>query len=512
MGLLSKSAPNPRDYQIAIAKKAKNSNTLVVLPTGMGKTLIAVLVMEEHLTLGKKVIILAPTKPLCEQHQKTMRQMLDVGGDKIALITGGIPAKKRQDAWENATIALATPQTLENDLKGKRASLEGVGLVVFDEAHRCVGKYAYTYISEKCKESDVRVLGLTASPGWDERKIRSIMETLGIDTVEIRNEEDEDVKGYVQQVDVKWVDVDLPEEMGILKKGLEELIRERSKMFVSLGLLGGSPGRISKRRLIEIGRKIRSSSGGWKYSALSLYAEIFNLVHAHELLETQGIGTFLDFFERMGKRAEKSKAVMRLLMDKRVEKMLEQARQSSVEHPKMKMLAELIKERPGKTFIVFVSYRDQITRIVDQLSKEHGVTPVRFVGKKDGVSQKEQKETIERFRRAEFNVLVATQIGEEGLDIPSVDCVIFYEPVPSEIRSIQRRGRAGRAKAGEVIVLITKGTRDEVYYWVSKKKEKRMKKIIGRMQKEGDEAERKHEKAHIKDFAKKGQMRISDYI
>jgi len=397
-------------------------------------------------------------------------------------------------------------------------NLGGVGLVIFDEAHRCVGKYAYTYVAGKAREAEAKILALTASPGSDERKIRMIMETLGISKVEIRDSGDDDVKEYVQPISIKWVEVELPDSIGAIRFGLEKLIQDRGEMFVKLGLIG-NPKKISKKKLIELRGRIDRSGGGWKYSALSRYAELFNLLHAHELLETQGVGTFLDFFERMGEREEKSKAVIRLLEDGELGLILQMARASDIEHPKMGKLMELIRERAGKTFIVFVQYRDQIRRIVSYLETVPGMKPVRFVGKKDGVSQKEQKETIERFRAGEHNILVATQIGEEGLDIPSVDCVIFYEPVPSEIRSIQRRGRTARARAGEVIVLVTKGTRDETYYWVSKKKEKRMKKVISRLSGGGgrkdpgaggkEEIKRQQEKNGC--VANRGQTRISDY-
>ena len=71
-------------------------------------------------------------------------------------------------------------------------------------------------------------------------------------------------------------------------------------------------------------------------------------------------------------------------------------------------------------------------------------------------------------------MLVATSVGEEGLDVPSTDMVIFYEAVPSEIRSIQRKGRTGRSGSGRIVVLVTKGTSDETYRWVSQARERAM--------------------------------------
>ena len=94
------------------------------------------------------------------------------------------------------------------------------------------------------------------------------------------------------------------------------------------------------------------------------------------------------------------------------------------------------------------------------------------------MSQKEQKKMLDDFRNGMFNVLVATSIGEEGLDIPKVDLVVFYEPIPSAIRSIQRRGRTGRQEKGRVIILMVKGTRDEAYRWVAHHKEKKMHKNL----------------------------------
>jgi len=104
---------------------------------------------------------------------------------------------------------------------------------------------------------------------------------------------------------------------------------------------------------------------------------------------------------------------------------------------------------------------------------------VRFIGQAGkgedkGLTQKEQTEIIKKFKEGEYNVLIATSVAEEGLDIPSTDLVVFYEPIPSEIRTIQRRGRTGRKMPGKVIFLITKGTPDEGYYWSARRKEKQM--------------------------------------
>jgi len=159
------------------------------------------------------------------------------------------------------------------------------------------------------------------------------------------------------------------------------------------------------------------------------------------------------------------------------------------EHPKFEELKNIIKEEldpvnpenASKKIIIFSQYRDSGSKITKELTSM-GFSTKLFVGqakKKDtGLSQKKQKEMIEQFSNSDFNILVSSSVGEEGLDIPQVDLVIFYEPVPSAIRKIQRSGRTGRLEEGRIIMLITKDTVDEVYYHVAKNKEKRMYRTI----------------------------------
>ena len=129
--------------------------------------------------------------------------------------------------------------------------------------------------------------------------------------------------------------------------------------------------------------------------------------------------------------------------------------------------------------MVFTQYRDSLEMIHQKLEKE-GIKSAKFFGQasrdgEKGLTQKEQKEIIKAFKTGEYDVLLSTSVAEEGIDIPAVDLVILYEPVPSEVRMIQRRGRTGRKRSGRVKVLITNGTRDEGYYWASVNKERRMK-------------------------------------
>jgi Fanconi anemia group M protein len=172
-----------------------------------------------------------------------------------------------------------------------------------------------------------------------------------------------------------------------------------------------------------------------------------------------------------------------------------------VDHPKSDKLKEviqnLLKEKSGIKIIVFANYRSTVDKIKKLLEVEK-ISANEFIGQSmkngKGMSQDQQIATLNRFRAGEFNVLVSTSIGEEGLDVPAVDYAIFYEPVPSEIRAIQRRGRVGRQTAGKIIFLITKDTRDEAYFFAAINKERRMKGILHRMKK------RLEKKRSLKDF------------
>ena len=163
-----------------------------------------------------------------------------------------------------------------------------------------------------------------------------------------------------------------------------------------------------------------------------------------------------------------------------------------VDHPKLRAVRELVEEqlvaKADSRIMVFTNYRDTASSVLDYLREGAGdlIRPVRFVGQSsratdEGLSQKKQAEILRKFREGEYNVLIATSVGEEGIDIPATDLVIFYEPVPSEIRSIQRKGRTGRARAGRVVVLVARGTRDEAYRWISDRKERSMRQQIREM-------------------------------
>jgi len=495
--LLRRGAVEERAYQVNIARACLERSTLVVLPTGMGKTVVAAMAIAEILRRrGGKVLFLAPTKPLVEQHAASLRDLLVV--ERIALFTGEATSPEERDLlWRENKIVVSTPQVIRNDVRAERFTLDDVSLIVFDEAHRAVGDYAYVDVAAAYREVPGRlVLGMTASPGASAAKILEVCGHLGITAVEIRTESDADVVPYVHELQVDKVPVDAPDVAKEIRALLEVVFDEQVERLKKVGFLAGKP-RPTLKDLLAVGDEARErldagTKDGRMYGAMTAQAIAMKANHAIELAETQGLGSVRSYFEKMEADA-RSKADVQFLKHEKVVQAMRLARETDVEHPKLAKTAWIVREellrKPDAKIIVFAHYRETADRVTKELERIPGVRPVRFVGQASrgediGLSQKAQVEILDRFRAGTVNVIVATSIGEEGLDIPQVDLVVFYEPVPSEIRTIQRRGRTGRSAAGRVVMLVTRDTRDEAYFYSARRKERKMHVELDRLRRE----------------------------
>jgi len=484
-----------RLFQMDLAATALKASSLIVVPTGLGKTVIALMVLLARMDKGR-VLFLAPTKPLVEQHAAFLERVLK-DGKMVAMLTGESPPEKRVESWQNSRIVVSTPQVIENDLLSRRIDLADVSLVIFDEAHRAVGGYAYVYIANRYhrEAKSPLVLGITASPGSESEKIAEICTNLGIEKIQTRTENDPDVALFVHEREIEWVKLVVPKELLAIRSAIEDVLKTR---IDNLNRLAVSPLRIdiksTKKELLGLQASLMSSAKSQAnkttFMAISILAEILKLYHAVELAETQGPDALARYFQRLEGEAlsrSGSKASRRIMQDPRFRQIVDALQKLEVEHPKpaavKKILHEQLEVDPQSRIMVFTNYRDTATSLLQFLKDDPAIRAVRFVGQSsrehdEGLSQKKQAEILAKFRAGDFNVLIATSVGEEGIDIPATDMVLFYEPVPSEIRSIQRKGRTGRARAGRVVVLMAKGTRDEAYYWISDRKEKTMNRQI----------------------------------
>jgi ERCC4-related helicase len=486
-----------REYQLRISEVASKANTLVVLPTGLGKTMIAILVAEKRMRerAGGKVVVLAPTRPLVVQHHAVFSSHF---AESICNhLTGQIPADRRMKVWAESNFIFATPQVIANDVRAARYGLADVCLMVFDEAHRCVKDYDYTQLALKYQQSATNplILGLTASPGGKKEQIQMVCENLFIKQVEVRSEYDEDIQPYVHSIAIDWKRVPLPESYREIGRLLRSVSDEKIQKLKAMKVLPNIE-LVPKKLLLDLRQqliiRLRKRHSGYIFAALTLQAQTISLLHGIELLETQDIMNLKQYFTRMSENPKRT--IKSLLKDPRVQKAIQLADNVHTSHPKLNLLFNLITEQfrsnQAGRIIVFTQYRDTVESIVAKMERE-GSRPVRFVGHATGedsgrgLSQKEQVQTLEDFKSGKFNILVTTSIGEEGLHVPDVDHVIFYEAVPSEIRTIQRRGRTGRTRIGKVTVLITEDTVDEAYYWSSIRKEQKMRSILSRISQRG---------------------------
>ena len=486
-----------RSYQLSLAETAAADHTLVCLPTGLGKTAVSLLVTAERLAeRGGTSLLLAPTKPLVQQHAAFYREALSVDDDDIVVFTGAVRPDDRADLWESARVVCATPQVIENDLVGNRISLADVTHLTFDECHRATGNYAYNYIADRyhADAETPLVTGMSASPGGDKEEILTVCDNLGLRDVAVMTENDADVAAHTHDTDVEWERVELPDTVIEIRDALNDVISERLSKLQGLGVTNSTDPSMSQSRLNAIRAKLQElinndSSEGYK--GMSAHAEIMKLRRAVELVETQSVESLRRYFERQREDAKSSgasKASQRFVSDPRVKEAMRRAEAFDDLHPKFRrariLLAQTLGIEDGERVIVFTESRDTAETLTAFLG-EHFSTR-RFVGQgdkegSDGMTQTEQKDTLDAFRNGEFEVLVSTSVAEEGLDVPDVDLVLFYEPVPKGIRSIQRKGRTGRASDGRVVVLLAEDTRDEAFFWISRNEEQRMEKELRKL-------------------------------
>lgn len=499
----------PREYQISLFKDAIDRNTLIVLPTGLGKTIIAAMVAEYVLKQrNEKVIFLAPTRPLITQHYETMKKLLDLKDDEISKFTGEVDNEDRLLKWVTSRVVISTPQVVLNDMRNGLLNIASYGLIVFDEAHRASGNYAYVDIARNFLDARHRlILGITASPGGDREKLDEINRVLGIEAVRIKTENDPDVQKYMGGIDLKVTNLKLPPEIKELADLLRIVIDEIAGKMRAAGIF--RQGRFSRSEVAQkIGEVIQRAKNGEKnlFATVTYMSAAIRIDYLLEYLESQGVEIANDYVNEILNSDEKTLRKTASIVSKIPEfnsflVRLKDLSEQHLENTKMKAVLEMcekqVSENPDSRVIVFTHFRKTSDLLTSYLREKSALLrPIRFIGQAgksgdEGLKQKDQDLILQKFRNNIFNVLVATSVAEEGLDIPATDLVIFFEPVPSEIRSIQRRGRTGRTHAGTVRILMYEGTRDAGYYFSSLRKETKMKKNIQKIQDVQPEPERK---------------------
>jgi len=518
-----------RQYQNNITKRCKGRNSLIVLPTGLGKTIVGILLVSEALEKypESKIIILAPTRPLVSQHEASCKDFLNVKPDEIISFTGKISPEKRIVLFNNSKIIVSTPQVIKNDVERGRYDLKHVSLMIFDEAHRTRGNYAYCFISTEYINTcqDPLILGLTASPGKSYLRIQELCDSLFIENVIFKTYEDKDVKKYIYDIDTYLEFVDLPIKVIELSAVWYNLFEKFLKFFIDKKLLPPNKRYYSKLDFLGISRdltlslkyengylpelseedyidalffktnriidKVKENSLNIQ-SIFSYCSSFISLLHAKDLLESQNITLFLKFLEKIEWKSDQdilsAKRIVHSEHFKFIKNNLIQNKINDYSHPKIEKLFSIITEEiedyRNNKMIVFTQYR-AMAELLKNLIEERfeSLRVEKFIGQSTkpddfGFSQNKQIEIIKKFKEGTLDVLIATSVAEEGLDIPNVNAIIFYEPVPSEIRLIQRRGRTGRYRPGRCYLLIARQSIDVPFYKAAERKESTMNSVL----------------------------------
>ena len=513
-----------REYQNIIAVKALYKNSLIVVPTSLGKTIITLLICIDILYNWKKskILILAPTRPLVRQHLNLFKRFTKIENICFGL-TGKISPDIRKTIWKSRSIRVffATPELVKNDLDNNLLEKDEFYLIVFDEAHRAVKDYSYTQISKKFYDNKdskkiPMQLALSASPGSSKEKIQEICSNLYIEQTIIKSEDDKDVLPYVYNIDIEHKRFDIDTKHKEISSIIQSLIDDKIKWLIDNNLIKKKKvENVYRKDLLSLGNYLKTeitqtnnSKNFFLFAALKYQSMSMILLYCRDLIESQGSFSLKKFFDKFQNDIP-NRTYLELLFDPNIQKIIEILKNDKIlfSHPKISNLISIVKnflyiskenviiESPippiyekdeenksnlnQKKILIFSQYRDTL-EVITNLLNEHDIPCRGFYGqsnKKDqkGLGQDKQISILEDFKKGIFPVLVATSVAEEGLDIPNVDLVIFYEPVPSEIRFIQRKGRTGRFSDGKVVVLVANDSIDSKYLEIAQKKILKMK-------------------------------------
>ena len=495
--MLSSGIIEARAYQLEAADEALTGSTMLVLPTAAGKTVVAWMVIAERLesTTGW-VLVVAPTVALVEQHLRGLASILKA--IEPVSITGQNTVSKRPEIWGSSRVIVATPQVVRNDVKRGVLDLSECSLLVVDEAHHATGEHAMAQVGEMyhLQSSEPLVFATTASPGSKKDLVREICTRLGIERIHLRPTEDPLLAKHLAGLELQEIRVTVPNEIRELAEPLilwQRGIVDRQKRLGRYVM----PGAISHAGLSNAMDRAQTAISRGESNAYQSVSQIATAMRLHHLINhllSQGCAASREFLLRLssGDRST-TKSTRGFLRDPRISALISSLEEMGELHSKVGAVRRLIRERlrrdPRSRVIVFATFRDTVSALELALSALDGARPVRFVGQSsrdgsEGLTAKQQVERLDEFRDGSANVLVATSVGEEGLDIPSADLVIFYEPVTSEIRTIQRRGRTGRHREGEVVVLIAEETRDEGAWVAAERREEHMRRAVHRVRRE----------------------------
>lgn len=495
-----------RDYQFNIIKTCLQTNTLVCLPTGLGKTMIASIIMYNfHKWFEGKIFFFAPTKPLISQQKISFIKLFPSLKNIVIEINGLISNKKREELYIEKKIFFLTPQTLDNDLKLFLIQKEKISLLIFDEAHKAQKNYAYTTIINKLYEQNsknkFRIIGLSASPGSSNESIQNIINNLHIKQIEFRTEKDSDIIPFIFNKNINIIEIESNINISKIEYLINCLIENRLIVMKKYKIINEKINakylfvnkllhyhKIFKEKIKDYEHEIGPNMICEIYQCFSL---LFQLLSCKKKLVTEGLESFKNGIKKIDCNSfslnknnfEYSTAKKNLINSPEFQEIKNEIIKSQNSensnlldktHPKLIKLKSilinqlnLIKTQNSK-IIIFSEYKDTTYEIQKYLLSQKELNELSFsvfTGQNKNFKQKEQINIMNKFIEGKINILIATSIAEEGLDIGEVDLIICYDfNSSSPIKLIQRFGRTGRKRNGNVIVLAMKGEEKSKYF------------------------------------------------
>ncbi|XP_049624293.1 Fanconi anemia group M protein isoform X2 [Suncus etruscus] len=504
-----------RDYQLHIAHTALGCNTLVCLPTGLGKTFIAAVVMYNFYRWfpSGKVVFMAPTKPLVAQQIEACYRVMGIPQAHMAELTGSTQALTRKEIWQSKRVMFLTPQVMVNDLCRGTCPAAEIKCLVIDEAHKALGNYAYCQVVRELVKytNHFRILALSATPGSDIKAVQQVITNLLIGKIELRSEDSSDILPYSHERRVEKLVVPLGEELAAIQKAYIQILEAFASSLIQRNvLMRRDIPNLTKYQIILARDQFRKNPSpnivGIQQGIIEgEFAICISLYHGYELLQQMGMRSLYLFLcgimdgtkgmTRAKNELSRNEDFMKLY--DHLESLFAHTRTSAggiapvqkgdkdrffYSHPKLKKLEEIViehfklwnarnpSEKKCETRVmIFSSFRDSVQEIAEMLVQHQPIIRVMtFVGHATGkcmkgFTQKEQLEVVKQFRSGGYNTLVSTCVGEEGLDIGEVDLIICFDAQKSPIRLVQRMGRTGRKRQGRIVVILAEGREERNY-------------------------------------------------
>ncbi|XP_053331318.1 Fanconi anemia group M protein [Spea bombifrons] len=533
-----------REYQFSMAHTALLENTLVCLPTGLGKTFIAAVVMYNFYRWypSGKIVFMAPTKPLVAQQIEACFKVMGIPQGHMAEMTGSIQAQNRKEMWGKYRVFFLTPQIMVNDLTRGACPASEIKCLVIDEAHKALGNHAYCQVVRELFNytNQFRILALSATPGSDAKSVQQVVSNLLIARIELRSEDSPDIRPYSHERQLEKFVVPLGEELEAVQKLYLKILETFAGRLLQMNLLLKRDIHcLTKYQIVLYRDQFRKDPpanivGAQQGAIEGDFALCISLYHGYELLLQMGtrslysyLRTIMDGSKGMTRaRNELGRNCDFMELYEKLETMFydpnstgstggllfntslrsEVKKPFIYSHPKLKKLEEVVVQHfkswnknknqsapdqsPEDTRVmIFSSFRDSVQEIAEMLDQHHPTVRVMtFVGHSStgkgvkGFTQKEQLEVVKRFREGGYNTLVSTCVGEEGLDIGEVDLIICFDAQKSPIRLVQRMGRTGRKRQGRIVVILCQGREERTYNQSQSNKRSIYKAMLGNNQ------------------------------